>query len=389
MNKKNLLYGVVSCRKCVALFCCALIFSVTASAENKKADASAASGVLDVDQAATTSLSTPSGDASGTSTDADSQALQDSSSDALAAKKEGPEREALYQYLHKTFGIDRATFDEIMEYQGSDTTGDPATVQLKREVSGEAYAKMLQSDDPAVRQWVLGQLTDIEDPGLIDVVMKTGGFDSDTMQEVQQVQTNVKETIAIKQHIKDKYGITVVDSRGNRFGLANMERIETVLDSFDPAQLKGITSIHSQRDPGAMSKLGAKMPGNPTLPADDLGSYFPDSGELFLVIPEGGGTLHMATIFHEVSHGIDKGDFGYKAFGSLHAHSKNPDDYQREYGETNANEDFATTNGEGYCMDSEGAFERGISQAQQGDPVYLDKIFFVLTRAASGILTRV
>lgn len=91
-------------------------------------------------------------------------------------------------------------------------------------------------------------------------------------------------------------------------------------------------------------------------------------------------------LIHELGHFIDDMNCNFRAFQQLYAQSQYPEDYAKAYGQTNYLEDFATCI-EFYMLDSISQFLRGITQAQNGKPVYLKKMLYILNLLSEGTNT--
>jgi len=159
--------------------------------------------------------------------------------------------------------------------------------------------------------------------------------------------------------IGERYGVSVT---GN-FTLDNLKIINTTLAACDPVQVKGIVNI-------VATNFGDGV----------LGSYnYPNS--VISLNPD--TLLEPAALYHEIAHNMDNKSFGKNAFAGLYRKSTQSEDFARAYGMTNQQEDFATCM-ETYFTNTASSFNRAISQAQNGDTVFLEKMLFCLNVQTSG-----
>lgn len=143
------------------------------------------------------------------------------------------------------------------------------------------------------------------------------------------------------------------------------ERFQIEVKWFTPEELKAILVVLKALPFKLIEGLHEIRGGAP-------GNFYDSVNKAVLVFSSA-----YAILCHEIGHFIDDKYFGFNAFRELYAASQYDEDYAWSYGKTNQLEDFATAV-DYYIRNSKKEFLRAISQAENGKPVYLEKLLFVL-----------
>jgi HEAT repeat protein len=267
--------------------------------------------------------------------------------------------------------------------------GDPRAV--------EPLIQVLNDNDLLIRSRAIEALGKIGDPRAVEpLIAALGSSDLDVCRKAEGallnilgeedldflknrinnetnpvIQQNLENTLTIllerqetKIKIEQDFGIKIKDAPGARFSTTQLHQIYSILSNM-PSELlnslkgKEIIAIYDREAgfAGQYNTINKSITIN--LEDTDDPSWF------------------NRVLFHEVAHSIDDSRFGFKAFEELFSKSTLDEDYAWDYGKTNSAEDF-TTSVELYGANTKDQFIRAISQAKQGNPVYLEKLLFVL-----------